>query len=143
MAAAYDLDFHAWALAQADALRRRSANEVDWDHLAEELESLGRSDVRELGSRLQVLLVHLLKWRFQPGRRCTSWRHTIRVQRRDLARFLKDSPSLRSLENAEFEEAYASARLLASAETHIPLADFPEAPLFTLEQAADPSWLPD
>ncbi len=48
MSKTYEADFYTWAISQADAARRRSANEVDWDNVAEELESLARSEFREL-----------------------------------------------------------------------------------------------
>src|SRR3954452_2341854 len=63
--AAYDKDFHDWAVSQARALRGRQLGALDWENLAEEIESLGRSDQREVTSRLTTLLVHLLKWRYQ------------------------------------------------------------------------------
>ena len=96
--------------------------------------------MRELGSRLQVLLVHLLKWSAQPQLRSRSWEHTIRVQRRSLARLLRDSPSLKSVEAAAFEDAYVDARLLAAAETGLALSAFPETPSFTLGEAKDEAW---
>ncbi len=73
MSSTYEHDTYSWALAQAEALRRRSGNELDWDNLAEEIESLGKSQASELRSRYIVLLMHLLKWAFQPERRSRSF----------------------------------------------------------------------
>ncbi len=68
----YERDYYSWALEQAQALRARRTEALDWENLAEEVEGLGRGEVRELESRLEVLLVHLLKWRYQPKKRRRS-----------------------------------------------------------------------
>ena len=80
-AASYDSDFNEWTQAQGRALRNRRAADLDWENLAEEIESLGRSDQREVKSRLTTLLVHLLKWRYQPEKRSDSWADTIARER--------------------------------------------------------------
>ena len=92
----YDEDFYTWTLRQADAARRRSANELDWDRVAEELEALSRSEARELFSRYVVLLQHLLKWIAQPDARSRSWQNTIANQRDAIARHLTQNPGLKS-----------------------------------------------
>ena len=139
---AYDRDFHAWTLEQAELIRRRSANEIDWENVAEEIEGLGRQQRSELRNRLVVLLHHLLKWRFQSGRRGRSWLSTIVEQRDEIEAELLDSPSLRASQDELFMRAYGTARKKAAIETHLPLETFPEAPPFTLAQALDPDWLP-
>lgn len=138
----YEEDFYSWALTQADLLRARSGNRIDWDHLAEELRCLGASEERELYSRYEVLLCHLLKWEFQPDRRSRSWENTIKVQRSGLARHLARNPGLKRIEAREFVQAYATARLLASTETDLDVAIFPEEPPFLMAQAKDPAWWP-
>ena len=143
MSKLYEADFYTWALTQADAVKRRSANELDWDNLAEELAALGRSELRELHSRYVVLLVHLLKWAHQPGRRSKSWINSISVARRAIEKLLRDSPGLQPAELDEFLDAYESARLTAAAETHLPVDAFPTTPAFTIEQAKGADWLPD
>lgn len=142
MADLYEQDFYTWALTQADFLRTRSGNRLDWDRLAEELQSLGASEERELGSRLEVLISHLLKWIYQPERRSRSWENTIRAQRQSLAKHLRRNPGLKSIEAAEFLDAYETARLAASSETDLDVAVFPPTPPFSLEQARDPAWWP-
>ena len=142
MADGYTEDFHAWALGQADALRRRSANEVDWENLAEELRSLGSQEEWQLYNRLIVLCAHLLKWRYQPAGRCVSWERTIKVQRRDIAKHLRKNPSLKSVQATEFDEAYGTARIEAAAETLMPETAFPTDPAFTLAEALDPEFWP-
>src|SRR5580704_495573 len=92
----YKQDFHAWALQQAELLRTRQLGCADLDNIAEEFESIGWSEKRELINRLAVLLLHLLKWRHQPVFRGNSWRLTIKVRRRAVTRYLLDNPSLKS-----------------------------------------------
>ena len=140
---AHDLDLHAWAREQADALRRRSANELDWDKVAEEIENLVGQQQWELYNRLVVLLTHLLKWAYQPSHRSRSWRATLAIQRREITKLVRRSPSLKSVQNAEFVEAYGTSRLKAETETGLALPTFPLDPPFTLDQALDPDWTPD
>ena len=92
----YDTDFHEWAETQAALLRSRSANALDWDNLAEEIESLAKSDEREVASRLLLICQHLLKWEYQPGRRTINWRSAIRVNRRDLGKLLEQQDFAKS-----------------------------------------------
>ena len=137
---AYDVDLHDWALAQADAIRRRSANEMDWDNIAEEVESLGRSQRSALRSHLTILLLHLLKWERQPERRGRSWRDSVREARLQIPAIVADSPSLRPWLPQAFAEAYDLARLRAAIEMDVDDRDLPQDAPFTLEQALDPAW---
>jgi hypothetical protein len=139
----YERDFYSWALAQAAAARAKDAAALDWDNLAEELEGLSRTEARELHSRYQVLLAHLLKWLVQPERQSRSWRNTIAEQRRAIARHLHQNPGLRSKDAEEFLDAYGIARLVASTETDLDVTVFPEEPPFTIAQAKDPDFLPE
>jgi hypothetical protein len=143
MSAAYDFDFYAWADEQAALARSRSANRLDWDNVAEELDGLARQQEWELYNRYVVLLTHLLKWMFQPVYRGPSWEVTIRNQRRDIARQLKKAPSLQSADAEEFAEAYKSARGEAMKQTGLALDTFPAQPPFTSEQARDPEFWPE
>ena len=92
----YQRDYYTWALQQARALRARSAEALDWENLAEEVEGLARAEAWELENRLEILLVHLLKWRYQPAKRSRSWRLMIREQRHRLAQLIDENPGLRS-----------------------------------------------
>jgi hypothetical protein len=139
----YDKDVYSWALKQADALRRRSANEIDWDNVAEEIEDVARSEAREWRNRMAVLLLHLLKWRFQPQRRGRSWEASIKGQRIALAIHMRDNPSLKAIIEALFTDAYAIARTEAFAETDLDDAVFPDVNPFTLDQATDPAFWPE
>ncbi|MBL8558596.1 MAG: DUF29 domain-containing protein [Hyphomonadaceae bacterium] len=143
MSKTYEADFYSWTKEQADALKRRSANELDWDKLAEELNSLGTSEEMELGSRYVVLLTHLLKWVYQPDRRSRSWSNTITTQRRAIAKHLRRNPGLKSIEAEEYLDAYENARLEASSETDMDVGAFPEAPPFTMDQAKNADWMPE
>ena len=103
----YDQDLHRWTIEQSAALRRRAGNELDWDNLAEEIEALGRSDRREIESRLEILLTHLLKLAYQPHEASPSWRGSVREARNRIARIIEESPSLRAYPAAELKRAYA------------------------------------
>ena len=148
LSAGYEEDFHRWCLDQARALRALSAMRanlavpLDLDNLAEEIESLGISQLHELRARLRQLLAHLLKWCYQPQRRSRSWRTTLRVQRDALADLFESSPSLKRRLAEELPKAYEKARRLAADETGLPLATFPETCPFTLEEIEDPEFLP-
>jgi hypothetical protein len=85
----YDRDIIAWANEQARLLRAGHLDRIDIEHIAEEIEDVGKSEQRELASRMAVLLAHLLKWQFQPQRRGRSWQRTIRDQRNGIARRLR------------------------------------------------------
>ncbi len=141
----YDTDFYEWTQHQAAALAAGHVSELDLVNLAEEIESLGKRDRRELASRLGVLVMHLLKWRYQPAMRQSgqSWRRTIRTQRRDIEQLLRQSPSLRRLVADMIEEDFRHSRLDASDETGLPLETFPETCPWTAEQILDEAFWPD
>jgi hypothetical protein len=144
-AADYDEDFYAWSQATAQALRAGQWNQINREAVAEEIESLGKRDKRELGSRLEVLVLHLLKWRFQPAYRqqSHSWQDTILEQRRRLARLLDDSPSLRQTVPDELRAGYPAARQRTSLQTGLPLATFPEACPWMPEKVLDDEFWPE
>ena len=111
----YETDFHAWAFDQAR--RVRAGEPIDVENVAEELESLGRSEHRELESRLIILLAHRLKSEFQPAARSRSWYGTICEQQRRITRHLAKNPSLRPLVKETMLEAYPIAVIHAVRET--------------------------
>lgn len=135
MSSLYDTDFYAWTQAQADALDRRSVNELDWDNVLEEMASLGRRERRELRNHLVILLQHLLKWRFQPTRRGRSWVLTVKEQRREIAAILEENPSLQPQVEDVLAEAYAIATLRAARETRLAETVFPALAPFGFTQA--------
>ncbi len=124
--ALYDQDFYAWSNQQAALLRAGELQQADIEHIAEEIESMGKTEKRELISRLTVLLLHLLKWRFQSAKRVAGWEASIRVQRNRLADHLDDNPSLKPLLPNGLAAAYRDAVLEAVAETGLPASTFPE-----------------
>ena len=130
----YAQDFFGWTQDQADALRRRSVNEIDWDNLLEEIEGLGASARNELRNRLAVLFAHLLKWRFQPTRRSRSWVLIVREQRQQVRRLMKESPSLKSVLDEVAEQAYESALNMAADQTGLPDKAFPREMPFNFEE---------
>jgi hypothetical protein len=119
-AALYDLDFFEWTARNAELLRQGCIHEADLEHLAEEIEDLGKRDKREVFSRLTVLVMHLLKWQLQPERRYTEsgtsgWLATIREQRRQLAGIFDQSPSLKRHGELALREVHRHAVREASA----------------------------
>lgn len=139
----YDHDFYAWANEQAALLRAGDLSAADIEHIAEEIESMGKTEKRELISRLQVLLLHLLKWQVQPARRGTSWRNTVRIQRLDLADHLADNPSLKTRIEDRIANAYRKAVIQASDETGLPESCFPAACPWDYAQIVNESFWPE
>lgn len=139
----YDQDFFAWTQRQAELLRAGRLDALDLEHIAEEIEGMGRSEKRELISRLAVLLLHLLKWQFQPGLRSVSWRLSVEEQRRKLARLLDDNPSLRALLSQAVEDAYGDALLAAERETGLSRATFPTVCPYPFDEAISSAFWPD
>lgn len=139
----YEGDFYAWTQDQARTLRELRPNSVDWENLAEEIEALGGSEREAIESYLNVVLLHLLKWRYQPQARSSSWKGSLLEHRRRLQRRLKTSPSLRRYPATVLDEEYETARLKAAGETLMPEDSFPETCPFTIEQILDPDFYPD
>lgn len=138
----YNADFAHWIAQATVLLRQGKFDELDIEHLIEEVEDLGKCDRRALCSNLEVVLLHLLKWQFQPEQRSTSWRGSIREHRRRIARILKDSPSLNAYLQQEYRDCYTGARLQATDETGLPAETFPVECPYTIEQALDEDFLP-
>ncbi len=141
--AGYDEDFARWSAEQGALLRAGQFAEVDLENVAEEIESLGRSDKRQIESRLKVLLVHLLKARFQPGKDKPGWKSTVREQRRGIAKLIKESPSLKSYPSAVLNDEYGYAREDAAEETGLDPKAFPETCPFTIGQTLDIAFYPE
>jgi|SRR5437868_1658548 hypothetical protein len=143
VASKYESDFYGWTTGQATLLRERRLAEADIDNIAEELEALGRSEKRELVSRLAVLLTHLLKWHVQPGLRGNSWRLTIAEQREELTEHLEDNPSLRPILDQGITRAYRKAVLAAQRETGLAEGAFPASCPYTRGQIFNTAFLPE
>jgi hypothetical protein len=141
----YDEDFYAWTQTQAALLRTEKASDLDYVNLAEEIESLGKRDRRELGSQLEVLVMHLLKWRYQAARRThdASWRRTVRTQRTEISALLADSPSLRPYGPTLLTQRYPKARADALEETGLPDAVMPRTCPWSFTQLLDEAFWPE
>jgi hypothetical protein len=139
----YEIDYAKWIFEQVDRLRKSNAADLDVGNIAEELEDLGRSQRRALGSHLRNLLLHLLKWKYQSDRRSDSWRHSIANARSDIDELLTEMPSLRNALRQLCDEQYQRARREAAAETGLELALFPERCEFDLRtELLDDEYLP-
>lgn len=143
MGTSYEKDVVAWAREQAALLRSGRLSDIDIRHIAEEIEDVGKSEQRELASRMAVLLAHLLKWQYQPGRRGSSWQRTIKEQRRAALARLHRTPSLQPmLADADWqEEIWADAVSKAVDETGLDV--FPETWPWTPEQVLAPEFYPE
>lgn len=139
----YETDFYAWANEQAALLRAGKLAEADIEHIAGEIESMGKAEKRELVNRLTVLLLHLLKWRFQPKWRGSSWETRIKIQRIQTREHMEDNPSLKANLTEYLSSAYRVARLEAADETKLAETTFPPNCPWIFEQAMDPEFWPD
>jgi hypothetical protein len=141
MGTPYETDVVAWACEQAELLRSGNFSAIDVDHIAEEIEDVGRSERRELKHSLSVLIAHLLKWQYQPARRGASWAATIRLQRREIKYALKAMPSLRHCFDDEewLDVMWQSACDHAQADTGL---DIPPPAAWSLEQVLDNDFWP-
>jgi hypothetical protein len=137
---AYEADFYAWTIGQVKFLQEEKWNCLDVPNLIEEIESLGKQQRNELTNRLGILLGHLLKWEFQPSHRSKSWLSTIREQRRQVLRLLKQSPSLQSYLQEAIEDAYESGLDLAVGETLLDYENFPQECPYSQEQILNPDF---
>jgi hypothetical protein len=139
----YDSDFFEWTQRSAELIRQGRFSEADLEHIAEEIEDMGKRDRREVRSRLIVLIAHLLKWQLQPERRGPSWRETINEQRLQVSLVLDDSPSLRRAVNEELRLVYARAVRKARSETGLAADRFPSQCPYSEEDLLEGSFLPD
>ena len=137
----YERDLAAWAEAQAEALRAGRLEGLDLANLAEEIGDLSNRERDALESHLETLVMHLLKWRYQPARRSRRWEATIRVARRNIAKVLRRSPSLRRGLGASLDEVYPNARIRAAVATRLPENAMPEGCPFTIGQVTG-DWMP-
>jgi len=138
----YEDDLFAWTQEQAALLRAHAHDGLDWENLAEEIESMGRRDRRELKSRIRVILLHLLKWQAQPDLRSAGWRNTLLTQRLEIEDLLQQSPSLRREGPALVRDVYASAVKEAVGETGLHAKTFPKTCTYEAADVLDEDYLP-
>ena len=124
-AAGYDQDFALWLEGQAALLRARRFDLLDLDNLAEEIDAVAQSLHRELRNRIRVVLVHLLKYEFQPERLSDSWLETLGEQREQIFELLQQNPSLSRRVMEYADRAYPRAAAKAARETKLPASTFP------------------
>jgi len=139
----YDTDFNLWIEQTVNQLKNGDLQDLDRKNLIDEIESMGRSDKREISNRLEVLIMHLLKWQYQSEKQTNSWFSTINEQRRAIRLILKDSPSLKPYLRDNLEECYQEARNDASRETSLPKNTFPLDCPFSPEQVLDADYFPE
>jgi hypothetical protein len=138
----YERDLVLWYEHQIGLLRERRFEQLDVEHLIEELHSAMSKERRELASRLEVLLMHLLKCQFQHQRISRSWLGTLDVQRTEIARLLEDSPSLVNAVIHMANKAYPLAVRHATRETRLPKTVFPAANPYSKDQLLDLDFVP-
>jgi len=139
----YETDFYGWVQNQAGVLRAGNFASLDLENLIEEIEDMGKSRQRALESRLEILLMHLLKWQFQPEMKGPSWHFTIDEQRERIAKLLRENPSLKRLIDSALEESYKFAVRLAVKETGLKKSTFPTQCPWTFEQAINEEFWPE
>ncbi|HEY0833200.1 MAG TPA: DUF29 domain-containing protein [Azospirillum sp.] len=148
--AKYEDDFYAWTQEQASRLREAAQTRVnlplDWENLAEEIESMGRSDLNGLISHLERLIEHLLKLEISPAANPRNgWKRSVVQQRLSIARLLKNSPSLKAKLPDALDDAWQGGRQLAAlglVEDDVTARDVPADCPYTADQLLDPDWWP-
>lgn len=139
----YEVDFFEWAKRNAELLSQGCFESADIPHIVEELDGLAERDRREVKSHLRRLMMHLLKWQFQPDQRSGSWRSSIDDSREQLGDVFEQSPSLRRFASESFRDAYPRARRAAAREAGLPQNAFPDACPYSFEQLIDEDFLPE
>jgi hypothetical protein len=138
----YDQDYYLWIMKTIELLNKKKFSELDLTNLVEEIEDMGKSEKKSITSNLRILLMHLLKYKYQSDKRTNSWLFTIVEHRKRLQEAFKVSPSLRRYYKEVFLDCYQDARELASAETGLSIEIFSEVCPFTPEEALNSNYLP-
>jgi Domain of unknown function DUF29 len=139
----YEQDYYLWLEQTAKLLDRGQWDELDIANLVEEIKDMGRSERRSLESNLTVVLLHLLKYKYQPTHRSNSWLSSILEHRLRILKQLKESPSLKPYLEQVFAECYEDGILRAAVETGLPIDTFPTNLPFTIEAVLDINYLPE
>jgi hypothetical protein len=139
----YSTDFSTWISQTAQLLRERRWHDIDVANLIDEVEDLGKSERRAIGSQLTRLLLHLLKWQYQPQRRSDSWLDSITDARTQIDLAIKDSPSLKGYPAEQLEESYRRARRQAAIQTKLEISVFPQTCQYSLDLVVADDWLPE
>jgi len=139
----YLSDFNLWIERTTQLLQEHRWHEIDVVHLIEEIEDLGKSERRAISSQLIRLLLHLLKWEYQPQRRSDSWLDSITDARTQIEMAIADSPSLKNYPNQELEDCYQRALRQASKQTNTEISVFPNPCPYSIELVLAEDWLPE
>ncbi|EAZ89912.1 DUF29 domain-containing protein [Crocosphaera chwakensis] len=139
----YDQDFNLWLETTINSLKEGKLLEIDYDNLIEELEDMGKSEKNALKSNLKILLMHLLKYKYQANKITNSWRYTITEHRQRIRDSLENSPSLNPFLREIFDKSYEDARRLAADETGLPINQFPQDCPFVLDDILNLDYLPN
>jgi hypothetical protein len=137
----YDRDYYLWLSNTAKLLKAKKFTQLDLENLIEEIESLGKSEKRAITSNLIVIILHLLKWRYQPEKRSHSWKSSLREHRRRIQSLLTDSPSLKNYLPEIFVDCFLAAKKQASDETGLSIVAFPEESPFSVTECLDENFL--
>lgn len=138
----YETDFNLWLEETAHLLKEGKWERLDRENLLEEIEAMGRSEKNALKSNLEKLLLHLLKWKYQPAKRSNSWQYSMTEHCLRLLDTFEDSPSLKRYFDEVFDKCYQNSRLLAARETGLDKQTFPEICPFTKADILNPEYLP-
>ena len=138
----YNTDFYAWTQYIKNKIANHTLSDLDTKYLLEEVESMGISELKELESRLEVLLVHLLKWQYQKNLICNSWKYTIKEQRNKIKRRLKKTPSLKSKFDNMLRYVYEDAIIATCKETGLEEEIFPNKNPYTKKNIMDDTFYP-
>lgn len=143
MPASYEEDLYTWSLEQASLLRARKFDQIDLENIIEEIEDMSKSERRALQSFLETLLMHLLKWQYQPAYQGRSWKFTIIEQRKRIESHLQENPGLKSKLPELVEKAYGYAVTGAVRETGLAVNVFPQQCPWSYEQFTNPDFWPE
>lgn len=138
----YYTDLYAWSQQQVELLQAKEWDKIDWHNITEEIDALGASQRNELRNRLKILILHLLKWQFQPDRQSKSWRASIDEQRGSIEDLLADNPSLRRLLAESVEIAYPRAVRDVHKQTGLPKQTFPAACPYAVTELLNEDFYP-
>lgn len=139
----YEQDFNLWIEETINLLKHRQLEQIDYEHLIEEIEDMGGNRKDALESNLEQVLIHLLKWKYQPSKRANSWQYSIAEHSTRLNKAFMKSPSLKRYFDEVLVPCYKTARMLASKQTGLPVTTFPIDLPFTKENILDPDYLPE
>ncbi len=143
MSKPYATDFNQWISETAQLLRERRWQDIDLPSLIDEVEDLGKRERRAIASQLTRLLLHLLKWHYQPQRRSDSWLDSITDARTQIELAIEDSPSFTGYLAEALDKSYQRSRRQAAKQTSLDISTFPEACPYSLTQILAEDWLPE